>query len=432
MGGVLPDIVPDCFDIEGAKKHFDELKSKAKENLSIDPKKIADAVGSLDLGEKFDKFKSCKEIITNIADNDLREKVINVVTEIRKKQLDGDNSKSASQENTRKLTSTVTKTAAKSSDNSGMMDQMNGVLKSHSEASNMFKDLVGGGKSSSESSDTDDQIKIETGQMTESQYLDQQQSKWAKDNIDKGKPIVPVGVGDGEQRPNLGYGGATNRPKTEERDEQYAVLITPNKTGIYVNEETAEDPGSVYIVYQGKHTSIRINAEGIHISSDQSFNQRICVNSNVLIDGQSRITVTGGKYDIYVKGQINLYSTDNINITSEKNINLTAKQNINMQSMSSITEQASSDITLRADGEIKSHSNGKFSIDTAADFESKAGGSTHIQGGGALNIKSGGSVNIDGSSTFLQSGKAEDASPSVADKVAIDSANPITVTVPLI
>lgn len=436
MGGGLPDLSPDCFDLEKVKKQYEELKKKAKENLSIDPQKIADAVeGFKEIAGKFDKFTSCKEIIQNIADNDLREKVIGVVTEIRKKQLGGggdDKKQEELKKEEPKRTKLLKKGPTRGS-GGGMLDQMQGALDSHSEASSILKQNIGGESSGGKESDPiDDQIKIETGQMTEEKFVNEKYKEWTQKNNAKGTPVMPVQVDDGKKRPNLEYGDATNRPKTEERDEQYAVLVTPNKSGIYVNERTDQDPGSIYLVFEGKNNALRINAEGFHLSSDQHFRERTTGNHDIAVDGQVHIAVKGGRYDIFVNGKINIFSTQDINITSEQNINLTAKQNINMQSNQSITAQAKSDITLRADGEIKSHSEGKFSIDTAADFHTKAGGGIATQSGGKLSLKSGGEVGIDGSATYLQSGSAGDASPSIADKVNVDSADPVAPTVPQI
>ncbi len=431
MADGLPDVSPSCFNLDSVKKQFAELKAKANENLSIDPKKIAEAIGDSSIAEKFSKFTSCKDMIKNIADNETREKVLNAVTEIRKKQLGGGKESETKSEEPKKSSPSLKKGNTRGGSNDGMLKQLQGAMESHSEANDAFKQNIAGGMPKAEKSDPiDDQIKIETGQMTEEKFVNDKYKGWTQENNAKKTPVVPVQVNDGQQRPELDYGDATNRPKTEERDEQYAVLVTPNKSGIYVNEKTNEDPGSIYLVYEGKHTAIRINAEGVHISSDQNFNQRVAGNSNMVTDGQLRMAVKGGSFDIYVNGQINIFSTDNINITSEQSINLSAKQNINMQSMQSITTQASADITARADGEIKAHSEGKLSLDTAAGFHTKAGGESAIESGGKLSLKSGGVVGLDGSATYLQSGQASSASPSVADKVNVPSGNPIAPTIP--
>ena len=73
--------------------------------------------------------------------------------------------------------------------------------------------------------------------MTEEKFVNEKYKAWTQKNNAKKTPVMPVQVNDGTQRPDLENGDATNRPKTEERDEQYAVLVTPNKTGIYVNEK---------------------------------------------------------------------------------------------------------------------------------------------------------------------------------------------------
>ena len=144
MGG-LPDVTPDCFDLEGIKKQFEELKEKAKDNLSFDPKKIADAIGDSKITqalEKFDKFTPCKDIIANIADNDTREKVLNAVTELRKKQLGG-GTKSEPQKTEEPKRSAPLKKATRGFGD-GMIDQLQSAMESHSEAADILKQNIGG------------------------------------------------------------------------------------------------------------------------------------------------------------------------------------------------------------------------------------------------------------------------------------------------
>jgi hypothetical protein len=107
------------------------------------------------------------------------------------------------------------------------------------------------------------------------------------------------------------------KPVLEDRDEQYILFKTPKKwNAFYVNEETKNEPNTIYLIYNRddnpeRRTVYRINEEGIHIWTRDDLRVRVLGDENTQIDGnRSR----------YVKGdqRQNIYGNDNTEIRKNR------------------------------------------------------------------------------------------------------------------
>lgn len=155
---------------------------------------------------------------------------------------------------------------------------------------------------------------------------------YKKSDLEVGKinGIIPTGSGDKDGERKTYNDEELPKSKSEDRDEQYIVMSTPNKSCIHINENAASDPNSIFIVFRGKESVIRINDQGIHISTDGNHRERISINNEIVINGSSSIDVTGGNYDINVNGDVNLKSTGNINQEASGEINIKAGGDVNI------------------------------------------------------------------------------------------------------
>lgn len=126
--------------------------------------------------------------------------------------------------------------------------------------------------------------------------------------------IVKI-ISDDSAKSDLDIKSGSAKSSAEDRDEQYIIIATPKKkNSIFINENSSSDSNSMFIIFNGLRSAIKISEDGIHISTDDNFKQKIVVNREIEIDGSSSITVNGGNYDIYVNGDTNILSTGNVNV----------------------------------------------------------------------------------------------------------------------
>jgi len=118
----------------------------------------------------------------------------------------------------------------------------------------------------------------------------------------------------------------------------------------YINEETDNEPNTIYLIYNRdedpeRRTVYRINESGIHIWTRDNIRVRILEDENTQIDGDRSRYVKGdqkenidgdddhrikGNVTVEVHGQTDLSVDGNINIWSGSNINIDASPMINL------------------------------------------------------------------------------------------------------
>ena len=252
-----------------------------------------------------------------------------------------------------------------------------------------FKDTYGRNPTPEES----ELMQIAGGVKTEDKYIVEKKQDWEKTEPEK----INNNANDGSRDLNntsKEEGPATAQESQDDRDEETIIAMTPNKSGIAIMEKSSSNPDSILIIHKAKQTAIKINDDGIYISTDLNKFERICINNDIQIDGTSSITVNGGNYDIYVNGKVNIECIGDFNVYSHGNINLKADNNINIESQNATTNIKSKDnININSENNINNKANNKINID----------------GNSKINLKSGDIISLDGSTVQLNSGTAESA-----------------------
>jgi hypothetical protein len=118
----------------------------------------------------------------------------------------------------------------------------------------------------------------------------------------------------------------TVKPALTDRDEQYIILKTPKKFNIfYVNENTENEPNTIYLIYNRdnspkRRTVFRINESGIHIWTRNNQRIRIKENEDIQVDGNANklvnsnvIIEVNGTTNISVDGKTDVWSGTSIN-----------------------------------------------------------------------------------------------------------------------
>lgn len=203
----------------------------------------------------------------------------------------------------------------------------------------------------------------------------------------------------------------TAQENQEDRDEETIVAMTPNKTAIAITEKSSSNPDAILIIHKGKQTAIKINDDGIYLSTDLNSFSRICINRDIQIDGTSSITVNGGNYDIYVNGKVNLHSTNDINLSTDTNINIKATSNINIEAgeninilSQSLINETKDSTSFKSGGDYSIKSDGKLMLDSQE---------LQCRGESKASVVSSGYVAADGSKVLLNSGAS--VAPSTPD-----------------
>ena len=387
--GLLDGISLDVFDIKAAEKMFDDIAKNANMIASFSKEDIAKKLGlpmdSFSLPNCTDSTP-CGEVLSNIGDPKLRGKVNNALKDLRAEQIGGEGA--------------------------------------------TYDSL-------SESQKT--QIDVECGTMNKDIFVNNAKAKWLHDATHK----KTRGFGD-IQDPNArptdiivqekgSYQRLTKnaaaKPNAKERDQQTCVVKTKNNSGIYINEETEEDPNSMNIFYCGKQSGIRLNKEGMLFSTDQSLKMRVGGEESIQVDGCSKKSINGS-LDLIISGPVRIAVEGDITISATGDINFTAGKNINMQTGASCTLQTSGNFGVISNGETVLNSGAKMSFLTSNSLHLKTAGGCCFGGQGAVSMKGGGNLSIDAAQVSINGGSAEDATPKKLSWVDTPTAVPTKPNVP--
>ena len=270
-----------------------------------------------------------------------------------------------------------------------------------------FKDTYGREPTSSES----ELMQIAGGVKTVDKYVVEKKQDWEKTEPENITNKSKDGSRDLDNT-SKDEGIATAQESQEDRDEETIIAMTPNKSAIAITEKSSSNPDSILIVHKGKQTAIKMNDDGIYISTDLNSFSRICINRDIQIDGTSSITVNGGNYDIYVNGKININSTGDINLSTDSNMNINVGGNINVEVSGDINTKVSNSST-KISGDINIKSDGKASIVSSDNLILSSNNELQAQGSSKFSAISSGYVALDGSKVLINSGAS--SSPSIPD-----------------
>ena len=188
----------------------------------------------------------------------------------------------------------VTNTKSTFGNISNPVDRQNVV----NQSKDILSDQLFDGKKYSELSSEEKKIvDLKSGSTNSDQMFSQLKEEWGKENNNdiQNVPTTSAAGTDENERPQYEYGQGTLKPINDERDKQTVIVTTTNKSGIYINEETSNDPNCMYIVHKGKICAIRLSDNGMHFSTDQNMFIRCGVNRDIVVDGSSSIVIDGGK-----------------------------------------------------------------------------------------------------------------------------------------
>jgi hypothetical protein len=119
------------------------------------------------------------------------------------------------------------------------------------------------------------------------------------------------------------------KPALTDRDEQYVIFKTPKKWNIfYVNEDTQNEPNTVYLIYNRdnspeRRTVYRINESGIHIWTRDNQRIRIKEDEDTQVDGNGN-KLTRGNVIIQVEGTANVSVDGKTDVWSGTSVNVDA------------------------------------------------------------------------------------------------------------
>ena len=396
IGGM--DLLPSVPNFESLAKDFNIMESISSVSLSVFDIKQVDGMwdGIKDFSESFFKdkvqtvsgvFESAKNKLANVVDSQDYPDVLNEVRADKIKQL----------------MSPLSTTAE------------NGVSVQFDLPS--FDDLSEFQKKA---------IDYSLGALNKAKFINEMATQFYKtgsldlssimttDGLEGYNPVKTINICIPGEFPYYDYGKGTKKQNNKERDQQYTVMKTPANSGMYVNEDTTEDPYSLNIVYAGKQSAVRMDPDGIRISTNQNYRQRIEVNREIETDGESYITVKGGDYAIYVEnGKVELWSKDSVNIYSEEgDLNLTAKKNINLFSLEGniVSRAENGNIYANAKETVNIQAETKEimmnAIESSILTSSKYSSMSMSEGGVSLNSSEKG-IYIDGKTVDINSGKSE-------------------------
>ncbi|MFW6246973.1 MAG: bacteriophage T4 gp5 trimerization domain-containing protein [bacterium] len=179
-------------------------------------------------------------------------------------------------------------------------------------------------------------------------------------------------------------------PALTDRDEQYIIFKTPKKWNIfYVNEETENEPNTIYLVYNrddnpNRRTVFRINESGLHFWTRDNNRVRIATDDNKQIDGDKTSYVKGSKQE---------------NIDTDKDFHVKGNE------------------TTKTDGNKDSNVGGNLTLEVE--------GNVDISVSGTVNVFSASNINIDGSAVNINCGIASSTSAATPkEKVEVKDLGP--------
>lgn len=213
----------------------------------------------------------------------------------------------------------------------------------------------------------------------------------------------------------------TKKPALEDRDEQYIIFKTPKKFNIfYVNEETQNEPNTIYLVYNRdgnpeRRTVYRIDESGIHLWTRDNRRVRILLDENRQIDGnqteyikQDRTHNIGGHDSLAVRGTktTNVFDNEHRILQKDRVTNVHGKEDKTIKGEQIENVEASKDSLVKSDLTIQVKGGCNISVD------------------GKCNIWSGTSVDVQAPMINLNSGTASMVSAKTSSPA--DTAQPKT------
>lgn len=191
----------------------------------------------------------------------------------------------------------------------------------------------------------------------------------------------------------------TKKPALEDRDEQYIIFKTPKKFNVfYVNEDTQNEPNTIYLVYNRdgspeRRTVYRIDESGIQLWTRDNRRVRVMLDENRQIDGnqteyikQNRTHNIGQHDSLAVRGN----KLTNVVENEHRTIYKTRTTNIYENEDKTIKKDQIENVEGSKDSLVKKN----LTIQVQGDCNISVEGTCNIWSGAEVNIDADGGVNI--------------------------------------
>lgn len=209
-------------------------------------------------------------------------------------------------------------------------------------------------------------------------------------------------------------------PALTDRDEQYVIFKTPKKWNIfYVNEDTENEPNTIYLIYNRdnspeRRTVFRIDESGLHFWTRDNNRVRIATDENRQVDGDHSEYIKGNQKenidkdkDTWTKGNF----TRQVDKNSDSKVKGDSKEQIEGNRDSKVDKSSKKEIGSESDFKVGSDSReqigGSKDTKVKSDLTIEVKGNVALSAGGTAEIFGASGVNIDGSSVNINSGIAQ-------------------------
>lgn len=195
----------------------------------------------------------------------------------------------------------------------------------------------------------------------------------------------------------------TVKPVLTDRDEQYIIFKTPKKFNVfYANEDTENEPNTIYLVYNRdgnpeRRTVYRIDESGIHLWTRDNRRVRILLDENRQIDGnqseyikQNRKRNIGENDSLAVRGNkvTNIFENEDRVVYKDRTTNIHKNEDLTIKGDRIENVEGSKDDLVKSNLTIQVQGDCSISVD------------------GKCNIWSGTEVNVQAPIINLNSGTA--------------------------
>jgi len=171
-----------------------------------------------------------------------------------------------------------------------------------------------------------------------------------------------------------------------DRDEQYVLFKTPKKWNIfYVNEDTQNEPNTIYLVYNrddtGRRTTFRIDEDGLHFWTRDNNRVRIKLDDNKQVDGNQTEYVKGYRTK-HIDGDEDLNIGGDTREKMDGKFDGTVAGDVNVHHQANESRHTTGNITI--------HIEGQTDISVDGDCNVWSDSNVNVDAGGAINLNSGG------------------------------------------
>lgn len=222
------------------------------------------------------------------------------------------------------------------------------------------------------------------------------------------------------------------KPSLNDRDEQYIIFKTPKKFNIfYINEDTKDEPNTIYLVYNRdgnpeRRTVYRIDDSGIHLWTRDNRRIRVLLDENRQIDGnqteyikQNRTHNIGQHDSLAVRGDkvTNIMQNEDRIVYKDRTTNIYGKEDIIVKKDSIENVEGAKDVLVK----------NNFTVEIQGDCKISVTGQCNIWSGSAVNIDAP-TINLNGGAASNVKSKTSQSAATAEKKTTVRDLGPAETT----